>query len=137
MQGLYQNLNRNATWNARGVPLPVGDVPLTVVVIRPKLALEKFLLGLPYCARLKILKPSIRRTATNRSVILKSREAAASACQKAGQRTRLRPALPRRTCAKSFGGEQPKRTASRFEDSNCYRGAIRIAPSRRITSPLR
>src|SRR5579863_7981022 len=89
-----QNFSRNATWNSRGVPLPVGEVPLTVVVICPKLGLEKLPFGLPYWARLKILKPSIRKMATNRSVIRKSLERAESTCQKSGPRTRLRPALP-------------------------------------------
>src|SRR5580704_2757870 len=89
-----QNFSLIANWNSRGVPLPVGEVPLTVVVIRPKLALEKLPFGLPYCARLKMLKPSMRSTATKRSVMRKSRDAAASACQKSGPRTRLRPASP-------------------------------------------
>src|SRR5580704_18608944 len=89
-----QNFSLIANWNSRGVPLPVGEVPLTVVVICPKLALEKLPFGLPYCARLKMLKPSARNTRTNRSVSLKSLDKAASACQKSGPRIRLRPALP-------------------------------------------
>src|SRR5580704_14098676 len=89
-----QNFSLIANWNSRGVPLPTGELPFTVVVICPKLALEKLPFGLPYCARLKMLKASIRMTRTNRSVSFRSLEREESACQKAGPRTRFRPALP-------------------------------------------
>src|SRR5450432_1596695 len=89
-----QNLNLTANWTCRGVPLPVTELPFTVVVMRPKLALEKLPFGLPNCARLKTLKASRRKTAAKRSVMRKSLLRAASLCQNPGPRIRLRPELP-------------------------------------------
>src|ERR1035441_8845466 len=90
-----QKRMRAASWNCRGVPLPVGPVVLVSVVIRPNEAGDEiFVAGLPNCARLNTLKHSPRISTEIRSPSATRRETAVSACHKPGPRKAFRPRLP-------------------------------------------
>src|ERR1700730_1612120 len=102
---------RRESSRTRGVPVPTRPAEFTVEVIAPKLEGTIKLRcppllptlrvpeGCPYCARLKMLKASVRKITLLRSVTWKVFCTAESSCHSGGPVTGLRPALPQEPIA--------------------------------------